>query len=168
MRTYLGLAMAALLGLAAPVLGQQGTGDTELQLQGSLSVGGGSGSQDMGTVAVVLGRFFTDRQEIGVDISASFSPNGKFGGSGGPSYRYNFLTGKVVPYVGASAGTTFGNFSGFGSSTSTLLSAEGGARFFVDRKTAFTVEAKKIYFFKTKEFDKGLTVQFGFSHLWGK
>jgi hypothetical protein len=164
MRIYFVFAVAALLGLAGPVLGQQNTGDTELQLQGSLSVSG-SGDQDTsGTVTVVLGHFFTDLQEVGAGVTGTFI-TGKFVGSVAPFYRYNFSTGKIVPYLGVNAGTTFGKIAG---GTSTLASVEGGVRFFVDRKTAFTVETSKTYFFKAKEFDKGLTIQFGFSHLWGK
>ncbi|HSS49999.1 MAG TPA: hypothetical protein VLX28_13770 [Thermoanaerobaculia bacterium] len=164
MRTYFALIMAGLICLAGPVLGQQGTGDTELQFQGSLTVGGSG--DDNGTVNVQLGRFFTDYQEIGITGIGSFQSDGKFGGFGGPYYRYNFSTGNVVPYLGVSAGSTFGTFSSAG--TTTIASGEGGARFFLDRKTAFTVSATKLYFFKQKEFDKGLTIQFGFSHLWGK
>jgi hypothetical protein len=166
MRTYVGLALAALFALAGPVLGQQGSGDTELQLQGSLSVGGSGDQKDSGSVAVQLGRFFTDYQEIGLTGFGSFQSDGKFGGFGGPYYRYNFSAGNVVPYLGVSVGSTFGSFSSDG--TTTIASGEGGARFFLDRKTAFTVAATKTYFFKQKEFDKGLTIQFGFSHLWGK
>jgi len=166
MRITLALVMATLLCAAAPVLSQQGSGDTELQLQGSLSVGGSGDQKDSGSVAVQLGRFFTDYQEVGLNAFGVFQSDGKFGGFGGPYYRYNFSTGKVVPYLGASAGTTFGKFGGGG--TSTIAGGEAGVRFFLDRKTAFTVGATKTYFFKTKEFDKGLTIQFGFSHLWGK
>jgi hypothetical protein len=166
MRTYVVLALAALFALAGPILGQQGSGDTELQLQGSLSVGASGDQKDHGTVNAQIGRFFTEYQEIGLGVIGSFQSDGKFGGSASPYYRYNFSTGKVVPYLGVSAGTTFGTNSSGG--TSTIASGEGGARFFVDRKTAFTVSATKMYFFKQKEFDKGLTIQFGFSHLWGK
>jgi hypothetical protein len=164
MRTYFVLVVAAVFAVAGPVLGQQGTGDTELQLQGNLSVGGSG--EDSGSVGVQIGRFFTEYQEIGLTAFGTFQSNGKFGGFGGPYYRYNFSTGNVVPYLGVSAGSTFGNFSSGG--TSTIASAEGGARFFLDRKTAFTVAATKTYFFKQKEFDKGLTIQFGFSYLWGR
>ena len=162
MRTTFALITAALLCAAAPVLGQQSSGDTELQLQGNVHVGG-SGDQDSGSVNGRLGRFFTDYQEIGLDATGTFQADGKFGGSGGAFYRYNFSTGNIVPYLGASAGSTFGQ-----GQTSTIAKAEAGVRFFVDRKTAFTVETTKTYFFKTKEYDKGLTIQFGFSHLWGK
>jgi len=156
------LVVAALLGLAVPVKGQQTTGDTELQLQGSLFLGG---SNDMGSVSAVIGRFFTDRQEVGITVGGTFNTDGKFGGFGGPNYRYNFSTGKIVRYLGAAVGSTFGNFGG---STTTIATGEGGVRYFVDRKTAFTAEATKTYFFKQKEFDKGLTITFGFSHLWGR
>jgi len=165
MRTYFVLALAAAFVLASPVLGQQGTGDTELQLQGNLFLGG-SGQEDSGSVAVQVGRFFTEYQEIGLGVIGTIQGDSKFAGSGGPYYRYNFSAGKTVPYLGASAGTTFSNFRGAG--TSTVATAEGGVRFFLDRKTAFTVGATKTYFFKQKEFDKGLNIQFGFSHLWGK
>jgi hypothetical protein len=163
MRTYFVLAVAALLGLAGPVLGQQRTGDTELQLQGNLSVAGSGDQDNSGSVSVILGHFFTDLQEIGADVTGTFVANGKFVGSVAPFYRYNFSTGKIVPYLGVTAGTTFGNTGG---GTSTLASVEVGARFFVDSKTAFTVNTGKSYFFKQKEFDPGLNIAFGFSHLW--
>jgi hypothetical protein len=173
MRTYFLLAVAALLGIAGPALGQQTIGDTQLQLQGSVFLGGSGDKDNSGAISVDLGRFFTDNQEIGLTATGGFVTNGKFSGFGGAYYRYNFSQGKIVPYLGAAAGTTFGNLGNSNSnikidSTSTIATAEAGVRFFVDRRTAFTVETSKNYFFKTKDFDKGLTIQFGFSHLWGK
>lgn len=167
MRTYFMLAVAALICLAVPAHAQQGSGDTELQLQGILSIGGSGSHKDSGSVDVQLGRFFTEYQEIGLNVRGNFTGDGKFGGAGGPYYRYNFSTGSVVPYLGVSAGSTFGTSSNF-EGTSTIAQGEGGARFFLNRTTAFTVSATKQYAFKQKEFDKGLTIQFGFSHLWGK
>ena len=166
MKKYFGLALVALVGLAAPTQAQQGRGDTELQLQGSLNVGGDAG--ESGSVSALLGRFFTDYQEFGLNVSGSYSTDGGgFNGSGGPFYRYNFSTGKVVPYLGLAVGSSFGHaFSGI--STTTLFTGEGGVRYFVDRHTAFTVTATKVYLVKSKEFDKSVAISFGFSHLWGK
>lgn len=166
MKKYFGLALVALIGLAAPTLAQQGRGDTELQLQGSLFVGGDQG--ESGGVSALLGRFFTDYQEVGLNVSGSYTSNGGgFAGTGGPYYRYNFSTGKVVPYLGIAVESSFGHaFGDIG--TTTLLSGEGGVRYFVDRHTAFTVSANKSYLVKSKEFDKSVSIQFGFSHLWGK
>lgn len=166
MKKYFGLALFALAGLAAPALAQQGRGDTELQLQGSLFVGGDQG--ESGGVSALMGRFFTDYQEFGLNVSGSYSSDGGgFNGSGGPFYRYNFSTGKVVPYLGLAVESSFGNAFG-GAGTTTLFTGEGGVRYFVDRHTAFTVSATKLYLVKSKEFDKSISIQFGFSHLWGK
>ena len=165
MKRYFGLALLLLVGLTTPVFAQQGRGDTDLQLQGNLLVGGDQ--KDSGSVSALLGRFFTDYQEVGLDVTGNFDTGGDFGGFGGPYYRYNFSTGKVVPYLGIAVASTFGNTFG-GTDRLTLVNAEGGARFFVDRQTAFTVSASKIYVLKSKEFDKSITIQFGFSHLWGK
>lgn len=167
MRTYSALVVAALLCLATPTLGQQGLGDTELQLQGSLSVGNSGGQKDSGTVDLQFGRFFSDHQEIGITVMGQFQSGGKFGGTGGPYYRYNVAPGNVVPYLGISPGSTFGTTSNSGERTFTAT-GEAGVRFFADLKTSFTVSANKTYMFKSKEFDKGLVIQFGFSHLWGK
>lgn len=136
-----------------------------MQLQGSLNVGGDFG--DSGSVSALLGRFFTDYQEFGLNVTGSYATGGGFFGSGGPYYRYNFSTGTVVPYLGISVESTFGDaFGGIG--TTTLFTGEGGVRYFVDRHTAFTVSAVKSYLVKSKEFDKSVVFTFGFSHLWGK
>jgi hypothetical protein len=164
MRMYGWLAVAALFVLATPVLGQQGAGDTELQMQGSVSVNGSMDHKTSGTIMVNPGRFLTDLQEVGLGLDGNIN-GGKLTGSVSPFYRFNFSTSKIVPYLGLTVGTQFGNVEG---GRSTLASAEAGIRFFVDSKTAFTVDTSKSYFFKQKQFDHGLTIAFGFSHLWGK
>ena len=64
MRASLGLAIVLLLGLAMPVLGQTTAGDTELQLQGNVFVGGSGSKDNRGSATVVLGRFITDHGKI--------------------------------------------------------------------------------------------------------
>jgi hypothetical protein len=157
------LAVAVLLGLANPVLAQQEAGNDELQLQGNLSLGSGS-HKTSGQIMVNPGRFFTALQEIGIHLNSTIT-NGKLMGSVAPSYRFNFSTNKVVSYLGISAGTQFGNAVG---GRSAMASAEAGLRYFVARKTAFTLSTGKSYLFKQKKFDPGLDIDFGFTHLWGK
>jgi hypothetical protein len=149
-------------------MAQQGAGDTELQLQGSLSLATSGAKDSAGGANALVGRFFTDRQEAGVSLAASIFQGNKLVGLAGVFYRYNFSSGQIVPYVGASAADSFGSTGNVGSSTGLLLTFEGGFRYFIDRRTAFSVEASEGYSTKDKEFGKQLTVLFGFSHLWGK
>jgi hypothetical protein len=164
-RTWIGLGLAGLIAMAVPGSAQQTTGDTELQLQGSLSLATSSTKDDTGTVDLRYGRFLTDFQQIGLEAVVVVMGSHKLVGYGGPFYRYNFSTGKVVPYVGGSAAAAFGN-STFGKGA--RFEAEGGVRYFLDRRTAFTVSATTGYSSDSHAWDKRLQVLFGFSHLWGR
>ncbi len=164
----------ALLGLtlgltqAIAALAQQGSGDTELQAQGTLSLATSSQKNSSGGVDVVFGRFLTDAQEVGPMLMTTISGQNKLSGSAGAFYRYNFSTGQVVPYVGLAASGSFSSDKTTGSTTGLMLNFEGGFRYFVDRRTAFSVEASEPYSTKDKAFGKQLNVLFGFSRLWGK
>ena len=156
------LAVAVLI--AAPVLAQQQRGDTELQLQGSLSISTKSGGHDSGSAAVNWGRFFTDQQEAGVTVSTDFNSDGDLGGFGGPFWRLNLGQGKTVPYIGASVAATFGDSS----SGDSIANLEGGVRWFLSRSSAFTLGGLYTYDVKEKDFNDSVRVLFGFSYLWGK
>jgi hypothetical protein len=165
MRNQIALTLVCLAALAAPALSQQAARDTELQVQGTLTIATSGNQDSSGGVNLNVGRFFTDSQEIGVLASGTFQSDGKFTGSGGPFYRYNFSTGTVVPYLGGAPTASFGSS---GNGKGARLALEAGIRYFVDRKTAFSVEASTSYSFDDKEFSKQLVFLFGFSHLWGK
>lgn len=155
--------IVGLVALAAPALAQQQEGDTELQLQGSLSLATSSDFEHSGGVNVNYGRFFTDHQEWGVAVVATFHEEGDLGGAGGPFYRYNFSTGETVPFVGAAA------FAGFGDGPAgdgALLAVEGGVRFFLDRNRAFSVTGQQLYSIDQSELADTLNVLFGFSIFW--
>lgn len=156
------------LALATAAVAQQGTGDTEFQAQGTLSLATSGQASSTGGASVLLGRFFTDFQEAGGMLTTTIYGQNKLSGSAGVFYRYNFSTGQIVPYVGAAGSESFNSDKAAGSSTGLLLNFEGGFRYFVDRRTAFSVEAMEGYSTKNKEFGKQLTVLFGFSRLWGK
>lgn len=156
--------VAVMLVASIPATAQQTAGDSELQLQGSLSLGIGSDGSDNGSVFLNYGRFFTDRQEAGALVFASFDSDGDFSGFGGPFYRYNLSTGKTVPYVGASAAIPFGDYS----EGDILLTPEGGVRWFLERNLAFSLAANLPYDVNESEFHDQLQVLFGFSYLWGQ
>ena len=163
--TWIGLGLAGLIAVSMPGAAQQVTGDTELQLQGSLSLATSSAKDSSGTVDVRYGRFLTDLQQAGFETSLQVTGHNKVGGYGGPFYRYNFSTGKLVPYIGATAAVAFGH-SDFGKGG--RFNAEGGFRYFLDRRTAFTAAGTTGYSFDSHTWDKGVQVLFGFSHLWGR
>jgi hypothetical protein len=155
--------MLVLVSLATPAVAQQEEGDTELQLQGSVSIGTGD-LDTRGSVEVVWGRFFSERQEAGLTASGFFDDDGELVGLGGPFYRYNFSSGETVPYVGAAAAASFGS-SDFGDGA--LLTLEAGSRFFLNRNMAFTVEGNMHYSVDDSEFLDFIGVLFGFSYVWG-
>jgi len=159
------LLVAAVLLMAGPVLAQQEQGDSELQFQGSLFLGISGDAQDSGAVQLIYGRFLTDKQEVGGTVGAFINSNGDWAGVGGPFYRYNFVSsGKLIPYAGAAATTTFGEYAG----GDVLLNLEGGFRYFVNRSTAFTVAGSYQYDVDASDFADYLQVFFGFSYVWNK
>lgn len=150
--------------LTSPVLAQQEAGDTELQIQGTISISNTKGGSDSGGVSATYGRFLTLRQEVGGNVTAFLTGDGDVGGTVGPFYRFNFSNGKVVPYVGGAATTTYGDFGG---DDNLLLQLEGGVRFFLDRKTAFSIQGVT-YQSDNVDFGDQLFIILGFSHLWGR
>jgi hypothetical protein len=162
-KTMLVLMLSLLITL--PALAQQEQGDTELQLQGSLSLGLDDEFKNAGSANAIYGRFFTERQEIGGALRVNFNSDGDLSGAAGPFYRYNFLTGgKTVPYVGAAVAATFGEYQG----GDIQLDLEGGARWFLARNMAFTLSGLYSYDVDASEFADRLAVLFGFSYLWDK
>jgi hypothetical protein len=161
MRTQVLLLWMILCALALSAPAQQSQGDSELQLQGSLQLG----DDEAGSVSLAYGRFFTERQELGVNVLGFVFGDGNVAGRGGPFYRYNFSTEEIVPYVGGAIQAGFSD-SDFGDGA--LLMFEGGARFFLDRTTAFSVGAQTFYSIDDQDFSDTLTIVFGFSRLWGR
>jgi hypothetical protein len=164
MRRFVLWLVAVLVIAPLPLAAQQQAGDTELQLQGSLSLSLDDDVQDSGSVFVNYGWFFTDRQEVGASVFASIFEDGDVGGFGGPFYRYNFVSGTTVPYVGAAVGATFGDFS----TGDVLLTLEGGVRWFLQRNIAFTLAGSTNYDVDASELQDRLQVLFGFSYIWGR
>ena len=160
MKIYFVPVLVCALAIPVPGLAQQASGDTELQIQGSLNLGG---KEESGSVYLSYGRFFSDRQEAGLSVTG-YTISGDLAGFGGPFYRYNFSNEDVVPYVGAAAGSSFGDFAG----GDLLLTFEGGIRFFLSRNSAFSVAAVTNYSVEESEVLDGLNLVFGFSYLWGK
>lgn len=148
--------------LAAPAIAQQQAGDSEFQLQGSLTLVTSGDAESSGGANLIYGRFFTERQEAGLQLSGRFEEDGDLGGLVGPFYRYNFSTGNVVPYAGTAAGATFGD-----AGDSVALALEGGVRMFLNRNTAFSVGANTVYSVDEQEFRDAIDIVFGFSYLWG-
>lgn len=155
---------AAMLIMAGPALAQQEKGDTELQFQGSVSLSTKSGKDSSGSIDVNWGRFITDRQEAGLTVFTLFINKGDLAGFGGPFWRMNLGTGRMVPYVGASAAASFGDFT----TGSTLVNLEGGVRWFLARNSAFTLGGLYTYDVSERKFADSVQVLFGFSYLWGK
>lgn len=155
---------AVLLTAALPASAQQQAGDSELQLQGSLSLGLKGDAPDNGTVFLNYGRFFTEKQELGLTVFAFVAGSSDLSGFGGPFYRYNFSSGKTVPYLGVSAATPFGDFGG----SDILLTFEAGVKWYLERNLAFSLAANSNYDTDTSEFADQLQVLFGFSYVWGK
>jgi hypothetical protein len=156
--------LAVAILMATPVLAQQQQGDTELQLQGSLSISTKSGDNNSGSATVNWGRFFTNQQEFGGTVTTFFNGNGDLSGFAGPFWRLNLGQSKTVPYIGASVATTFGEFS----SGDAIANIEGGVRWFLSRSAAFTLGGLYTYDVKQKDFNDSVQVLFGFSYLWGK
>jgi hypothetical protein len=150
--------------LAIPTFGQLQAGDTELQVQGSLSLALNDDFDNSGSVTVNYGRFFKARQEAGISTFAIFNDDGDLAGFGGPFYRYNFSDGKTVPYVGAALGVAFGDYA-VGDS---LLTLEGGVRWFLERNIAFSLAATTNYDIDESEIADRLQLLFGFSYVWGR
>jgi hypothetical protein len=164
MKKLMFIAMMGLM-IALPSLAQQERGDGEFQLQGSLNLGISGDVDDSGTINLLYGRFLTEHQEVGGTIGTFINSSGDWSGFGGPFYRYNFTNdGKLVPYAGGALTATFGDFS----QSDYLLSLEGGARYFVNRNTAFTVAGTYYYDVDASEFADYLQVLFGFSYVWNK
>jgi hypothetical protein len=153
-----------MLIMAGPALAQQEKGDTELQFQGSVSLSTKSGKDSTGSVDVNWGRFITERQEAGLTVFTLFINNGDVAGFGGPFWRMNLGTGKMVPYIGASAAASFGDFT----TGSALVNLEGGVRWFLARNAAFTLGGLYTYDVSERKFADSVQVLFGFSYLWGK
>ena len=161
MKRELLLAATLFLILASSLCAQQAAGDKELQLQGNLVLDTSEGS-DSGGAGAILGWFFTDRQEVGGSLFASIHDD-DIAGTAGAFYRYNFGVSKIVPFAGASAAASFGPGDG-----NAIVQLEGGVRFFLDRRTAFTTAAIIDYSVDESEFSDQVNVLFGFSRLWGK
>ncbi len=160
-RLTLGVVVVCLM--ASPAIAQQQQGDTELQFQGTLSIGISGGAQDFGAVAINWGRFVTDSHEFGVSGAALFDEEGDVFGVGGPFWRLNFGSGTAVPYIGLSAYTSFGDESGdiFGN-------VEAGSRWFLKRNVAFSLAGTVLYDFDESDFGDNLNILFGFSYFWEK
>jgi len=166
MRKLVLIALVVFFVLTSPLFAQQKKGDSELQLQGSLTIGMSNDFPDFGLVNVRFGRFLTDRQEVGGTLLGVFSGDGDIGGMGGPFWRFNFTTNsKTVPYVGAAVQGGFGDFY---SDSDVLATLEGGVRWFLQRNMAFTVGAQMDYDVDESEFVDYLGVLFGFSYFWEK
>ena len=148
--------------LASMASAQPQKGDTELQLQGTLSLDIGDAGNESGSVSVVFGQFLTDRQEVGGSVSVFIFNEGDFGGVGGPFWRYNFSSSDKVPYVGAALYTGFGDFT----TGDLILNLEAGVRFFLQRNMAFSVAGSTLYDLDESELSDTLQVLFGFSYFW--
>ncbi len=159
-RTFLLLLLLA----STPLVAQQKKGDSELQLQGSLSFDFGSDGEDSGKVVLTYGRFFTDNQEWGLSVLGTIDSEGKLGGIGGPFWRINFGSEKTVPYLGVAAVTAFG---GSDTDQDLLLQGEGGVRWFLNRNMAFTLGGLTRYDVDESEFSETLDILFGFSYFFG-
>lgn len=162
---WIGVGLVAIVAVPQAGYAQEARGDNEVQVQGSVSLATSSNETSFGSLDVKLGRFFTDRQQVGLEVTGFVFDRHKVAGYGGPFYRYNFSTGKVVPYVGASVAALFGSF---GNGKGARVDGEAGVRYFLDRRTAFTVAGSTGYSFDDSSFTKRLVLLFGFSHLWGK
>lgn len=167
MKTRIAMIALGLCAAATASFAQQVAGDREIQVQGSLSLKTSGEGSNSGNVTVTRGQFLTDLQEVGVSINPGLSGSKDYNATLGAFYRYNFSTSQIVPYVGASVGFTYIHAAGR-NFTSGTLTPEVGVRYFVDRRTAFNVSAANNYSTKEKEFDKHITIQFGFSHFWSK
>ena len=150
---------------ASGALGQQQKGDSQLQIQGSLNLDLSGDSEDSGIAVLSWGRFFTDNQEAGISLSAVIVSDGDFAGFGGPFWRYNFGNGKTVPFIGASAAASFGDFS---TGSDFLLTFEGGVRWFLERNIALSLSGTTTYDIDNSDFNDQLQVLFGFSYFWQK
>ena len=162
-RKLLWIVFLLVCALTSPVLAQQEAGDSEIQLQGTISISNIKGVSDSGGVSATYGRFLTLRQEVGGNVTAFLTGDGDVGGTVGPFYRFNFSSSKVVPYVGGAATTTYGDFG----DGSVQWQLEGGVRFFLDRKTAFSIQGVT-YQAENVDFGDQLLIILGFSHLWGR
>ena len=161
----LALALASVLTIAGVAVGQQQKGDSELQIQGSLNLDFNSGGQDNGSVSLTWGRFFTDNQEAGLSVFTFFNQDGDLAGFGGPFWRFNFGSGKTVPYAGLAATTAFSDNDVSGD---VLLTFEGGVRWFLERNIAFSLAGQTSYDIDNSDLDDRLRVLFGFSYFWKK
>lgn len=158
------LAMVAIALVTSPAIAQQEKGDTELQFQGSLSIGISGDQEDTGSFAINWGRFVTQQNELGISAFAFFTEDGDISGVGGPFWRLNFGSGTTVPYIGLSAYTDFGDFS----TGDVFANVEGGSRWFLKRNVAFTLAGSILYDFDESDFADNLQVLFGFSYFWTK
>lgn len=159
------IVLATILTLTSPVVAEQEKGDLELQLQGTLTIytGDADGVDDSGGVGVLVGRFLTERQEVGLSLFTSLI-GGDFGGLGGPFWRFNFTTNTdLVPYVGVGTHIPFGDAY---EAVDLFATAEVGARWFVESNMSFSLEASTLYDVDASEFSDYINIFFGFSYFW--
>lgn len=170
-----------LLVLAAsiPAFAQQEQGDTELGLNGSITIPHSSPSDTTGIVDVAYGYYFRQNDLIAGDATVLINKN-SFGFGLLPHYRHLFPTGnpKVYPFLGIKPGIFIFHIKGsegFSGSTDVafLGEAEAGVRFYLSQRSALDVAYNFDY--QSSSFGGGNSfadksqsvILVGFTHIFG-
>ncbi len=163
-----GLALSCVLFLPLPAMAQHEKGDVSLAGAGSLTVQGGENSGVSGTVATTAGVFVAPNIEIGGTALVFLqTTEPKFLGALGGFARQYFGKDKTRPYVGVDGLLVF--VPGAAGESSTTLgrgTANVGVRHYISRNSAVFAEGQYGVDFGGglgTNFDKGLTVVFGFA-----
>jgi hypothetical protein len=165
--------IAALVLTGGVVYAQQEAGDSELMVNGSLSlaVKNRDFTSDTGNIFLSYGYFLNPTFEVGGTFITGLQ-QGPDMYSVGPFIRLNFASGKLVPYVGSAF--TFTRMTGSGDFESTnweRLDFDGGIRYFFRPNIAFVVSGAYGYSFPPEplesDWDDTFSINLGLSFIWG-
>lgn len=157
------------LAASTPAFAQQQQGDSELGLNGAITIpdsdpGGGT----TGLVAVNYGYYFRQNDLVGLDTLVIFNGNFQSLALLG-RYRHLFSTNNpmVYPFVGVQAGGIVAHDGG--TNGNVAADGEAGVKFFVSQRTAIEVA----YNFQYENTGGGFShetfnvITFGFTHIFG-
>jgi hypothetical protein len=150
----------------------QGRGMWDVNFQGSVSIPHASASAYNGFAEGSAGYFVASKSEIGFAASGIFLQPLKDIVLGG-YYRQYLRSGRnrVIPFVGAAAGSSIIHVSGFGTQGNFAAIGETGLRMFLAKHVAVEVGYKLVYVhvdgagFKDSSLSQ---VSFGFAHVFGR
>ncbi|HEV2991211.1 MAG TPA: hypothetical protein VG759_22420 [Candidatus Angelobacter sp.] len=166
----------ALFVLAVTVSGfcQQEKGDSELGMNGAITISHSDPGNTSGDVTVSYGYYFTKKDLVGFDTLTILSKDLQDVFLQG-RYRHLFPTGnpKIFPFVGAAAGVEIihtGGALGGGTQHPFVGTGEAGVKFFVSQRTALEIAYNLQYIHNANGSfadNSQSLITFGFTHIFG-